>query len=532
MTDDEKGSVGRSMGIAAVILSVSILLSRVLGFAREAVIAAAHGASQATDAYYAAFTLPDLMNYFLAGGTLSITFIPLFTSYVARGDEVGGWRLFSTVATTMGAALVFFTIVAELAAPWVVPLLVPGFDDPEQLALAIEMTRIVIPAQLCFYFGGLLQATLFTRKVFWPAAIAPLVYNLCIILFGIALDPVLGIRGFSIGVVVGALLGPLAIPLWAARREVRFKLRFAPRDPGFVHFLLLTLPLMLGVGLVTVDEWLLRYFGSQHAAGAITWLNNSRKLMLVVFAVIGQAAGQAALPFLTELYHKGEEDEMGRMLATSVGRVVFLAVIGAASLAVAAESIVWVVFRRGAFTAADAATTATLLVMFSLGLASWASQTMAVRGFYARKDTLVPMLVATGSVILALPIYWVLDDALGVVGLALATSIGMTINAIATIVVYRLRTGTLPLRPIIAALVRGLLFAAAGAGAAWATKFGLQQAMDIHDVWTHALVLVAQGAAFLVALVLVGALYQPPELRVVTDNVARKAKRVLARFSR
>ena len=99
MTSSEKParSVGQRMGIAAVILAVSVLLSRVLGFLREAVIAYTHGASAATDAYYAAFTLPDLMNYFLAGGTLSITFIPLFSSFVTRGDEEGGWKLFSRV---------------------------------------------------------------------------------------------------------------------------------------------------------------------------------------------------------------------------------------------------------------------------------------------------------------------------------------------------------------------------------------------------------------------------------------------------
>ena len=308
------------MGIAAVILSVSVLLSRVLGFLREAVIAYSHGASAATDAYYAAFTLPDLMNYFLAGGTLSVTFIPLFSAFVSRGDEAGGWRLFSVVATTMGAALLVFTVLLELAAPQIVPLLVPGFDDPKQLELAVLMTRIVIPAQLCFYFGGLLQATLFVREIFWPAAIAPLIYNLCIILFGVLLDPWLGISGFAIGVVVGALLGPLGIPLWAARREVKFAPRFAPRDAGFRQFILLTLPLMLGVGLVTVDEWLLRYFGSLHADGAITWLNNARKLMLVLFAVIGQAAGQAALPYLTRLFHEGREDEMAEMnRATTAG---------------------------------------------------------------------------------------------------------------------------------------------------------------------------------------------------------------------
>jgi len=518
-------SIGRRMGIAAAILSVSVLLSRVLGFLREAVIAYAHGASAATDAYYAAFTLPDLMNYFLAGGTLSITFIPLFSAFVAANDEEGGWRLFSTVATTMGTVLVFFTIALELAAPYIVPWLVPGFDDPAQLALAVEMTRIVIPAQLCFYFGGLLQATLFVREIFWPAAVAPLIYNVCIIVFGIALDPWLGIRGFSVGVVVGAVLGPLALPLWAARHEVKFSFRFAPTDPGFRQFLLLTLPLMLGVGLVTVDEWLLRYFGSQHAEGAITWLNNSRKLMLVLFAVIGQAAGQAALPFLTRLHHEGRDEEMAQMLATSVGRVLFLAIIGGAALAVAADPIVWVIFRRGAFAAHDSATTATLLVCFAAGLGAWAAQTMAVRGFYARKDTLTPMLVASTVVVFAVPIYLFLDEAYGIVGLAVASSIGMTINATATIATYRWRTRDLPLRPILGAIGRGTLIAAACGVASYAAGLGVRRLLPPLDFWTNVALLGAQGAAFAAVLLVVAALVRPVELEFVSARVRSRLSR-------
>ncbi|MFW5968050.1 MAG: lipid II flippase MurJ, partial [Persicimonas sp.] len=248
-------SMGARMGIAALILSGSIFLSRILGFLREAVIAYIHGASYQTDAYYAAFTLPELMNYFLAGGTLSITFIPLFSSYITRGDEEGAWRLFSTVATTMGVFLIAIFIVLEVFAPQLVPLVGPGFvDNPEQLDLAIVMTRIVIPAQLGFYLGGLIQATLFVREVFWPSAVAPLIYNLCIIAGGVLLDPFIGIKGFSVGVVVGALLGPFLLPLWAARKHVRFSFRFSPSDEDFKAFILLSLPLMIGVGLVTVDE--------------------------------------------------------------------------------------------------------------------------------------------------------------------------------------------------------------------------------------------------------------------------------------
>ncbi len=516
-------SVGSRMGIAALILSASIFLSRILGFLREAVIAYTHGASYATDAYYAAFTLPDLMSYFLAGGTLSITFIPLFSGYISRGKEEDGWRMFSTIATTMGAFLVVFVLILEWLAPHLIPLINPGFvDEPRQLALAITMTRIVVPAQMAFYLGGLIQATLFVREVFWPSALAPLIYNVCIILGGVLLEPWLGIQGFAVGVVVGAMLGPLLVPLWAARKNVKFRFHFAPNDADFKTFVLLSLPLMVGVSLVTVDEWVLKYFGSMSHDGAISWLNNSRKMMLVLFAIIGQAAGQAALPYLSRLYHEGKESEMGQMLARSLQRVGFLALVAAAGLVVTARPLIWLVFHRGEFTAADADQTANLLVFFALGLVAWAAQSLAVRGFYARKNTLTPMLIGTVVVAVSLPIYWGLYHVMGVAGLAAATSIGITLNAVATVLVYRFRTGTLPLDTVGAGLGRGAIFAVACGAAAWGVRVWLEPYLHIARPLENIGLLAAMGVAFFGVGALLAAVMRPPEVEVVTARLKRR----------
>ncbi|RAL20220.1 murein biosynthesis integral membrane protein MurJ [Lujinxingia litoralis] len=518
-------SIGRRMGIAAIILAVSTLLSRILGFLREAVIVYNHGASATTDAYQAAFTMPDMMNYVLAGGTLSITFIPLFSSYVASQDEEGAWRLFSTIATTMGSVLAVFIALGYVLAPQIVPVLNPGFNDPEQLELAVSMTRIVLLAPMAFYIGGLLQGSLFVREIFWPSAIAPLIYNLCIILGGVLLDPWFGIKGFAIGVVVGALLGPLAVPMWAARHEVKFTPRFAPFDADFRAFLLLTLPLMVGVSLVTVDEWFLKYFGSLQGDGAITWLANARKLMMVIFAIIGQAAGQAALPFLTRLFHEGKEEEMGRMLARSLQRVGFLAMVGAAGLMVAAYPLVHAIFRHGHFQASDADTMAGLLIVFAGGLWSWAVQTLAVRGFYARKNTLTPMILGSVTVALAAPFYALLGAEFGVRGLAAATSLGMTLNALVTLGYYRLRVGRLPLMPIARGTLRGALHGAWAAGAAYGVFYLAGHAPADLGLMGLVVLLIAMGTAFFGALALSGWLFNPPELDVVLERVKRRLRR-------
>jgi putative peptidoglycan lipid II flippase len=524
MTSQDKGAA-RRMGMAALLLAVSGLLSRILGFLRDVILTSAHGAGPQTDAYYAAFTLPDLMNYFLAGGTLSITFVPLWAACVARGDEEGGWRLFSAVATTMGLALVVFTLIGEAAAPWAVSALHPGFVDPAQLDLAVAMTRIVLPAQLAFYIGGLLQATLFAREVFWTAAVAPLIYNLCIILGGVLLAPWLGVQGFAVGVLVGAVAGPLGMPLWAARRHIRYRPLLGWQLDGFGEFFRLTLPLMLGATLVTVDEWLLRYFGSMHEAGTITWLNHGRKLMMVLFGMIGQAAGQAALPYLTRLWHEGKADEMGELLTVSLSRAVFLSLVGAGGLAAVAHPLVSVIFVRGDFTPDDADKTASLLVLFCAGMAMWSAQTIAVRGFYARRDTWTPMASGTAVLGVSLPLYWGLDRLYGAWGLAAASGLGMGLHVAVTLWLYGRSGGVWGARTVgKSAAVGGLmggLMATAGWGAGWALSGA---AWLPAGQWGQLALLVSQGAAGLVVMGALWALLRPAELEFVWRRVAAKLK--------
>ena len=246
---------GRQMGRAAALMMGSVLLSRILGYARDAVIAWQHGATTETDAYFVAFTIPDFLNYLLAGGSLSITFIPIFARYVAEGKEEDGFRSFSTIATVMGIGMLFFIVLGEFLAGRVIPLLAPGFP-PAQAALAARLTRIVLPAQIFFYMGGLLMAVQYARKQFFLPALAPLVYNAGIIAGGLLFGRDRGMEGFAWGALAGAFLGNFALQVYGARRG---GLSFSPRldfsDPGLKEFIRLSIPIMLGFSLVVVDEW-------------------------------------------------------------------------------------------------------------------------------------------------------------------------------------------------------------------------------------------------------------------------------------
>jgi len=475
---------GRQMGRAAALMMGSVLLSRILGYARDAVIAWQHGATIETDAYFVAFTIPDFLNYLLAGGSLSITFIPIFSRYLAEGKEEDGFRSFSTIATVMGIGMLFFIVLSEFLADRVIPLLAPGFP-PEQAALAARLTRIVLPAQIFFYLGGLLMAVQYARKQFFLPALAPLIYNAGIIAGGLLLGRDRGMEGFAWGVLVGAFLGNFALQIYGARRG---GLSFFPRidfsDPGLKEFIRLSIPIMLGFSLVVVDEWTTRVFGSFLLAGAITWLNNARRLMLVPVGIFGQASGVASYPFLSALAAEGKKEEMWDTLTLTL-RWVFLVSAGVAAIAVVlSREAVLLVYQRGAFTIDDTMRTASALSAFCLGIPFWCAQAIVSRGFFAMRDTWTPTLVGTGAWVVALPLYYLLQQSYGVFGLALASTAGILLYAGALYGILMRRTvgrrgvrelveyGKMALAAALAGAAGYILLGAASRFLAWETVFG------------------------------------------------------------
>lgn len=453
------------MGRAAAVMMVSVFLSRLLGYARDAVIAYQHGATPETDAYFAAFTIPDFLNYLLAGGALSITFIPIFSRYLAEGREEDGYRSFSSIVTVMGIAMLFFIILAEFLAERLIPVIAPGFP-PGQAATAARLTRIVLPAQAFFYLGGLLMAVQYSRNRFFLPALAPLVYNAGIIAGGLLLGRTLGMDGFAWGVLAGSFLGNFVIQAVGAwRTGLSFSPRFDLQDPGLREFVRLSIPIMLGFSLVVVDEWMTRVFGSFLIAGAITWLNNARRLMQVPIGVFGQASGVASYPFLSSLAARGEREEMWTTLSLTLRWVFLVSCAAAAAFFVLSREVVLVVFQRGAFRIEDTLQTASALAIFSIGIPFWCAQTIVARGFFAMKDTWTPTLVGTGAWLATIPAYYLLTQRMGVRGLALASTGGIVLYAA---VLY----GILMARTVgakgVSALREYLKLILAGGGAAYA----------------------------------------------------------------
>jgi putative peptidoglycan lipid II flippase len=403
----------------------AVLLSRVLGFAREWMVAHQLGSNAGTDAYYAAFVLPDFMTYLVAGGSLELFFIPVFTKYLVDNHEDEAWHVFSTVVTFIILALVPMIILGEIFAPQLVRFTAPGFSAGGK-AQVVYLTRIMLPAQLFFCVGIVLIAVQNARTRFLVPALAGVVYNVAVILGGWFLSPRLGAAGFAIGLVAGIFGGYFILQTWAvARAGGHFHLSFDFRHPGFLMFLKLAIPIMLAVSLVASDEWLLRWFASYLQPASITWLAYSKTLMRVPLATIGNAVGVASYPFLAKFYSEGNTEELNQMINhTFRGIVLILAPISTLTV-VFHLPIVSLVFSRTRMTAFDIHATASTLVFFAVGMIAWGLQNLVSRAFYATRDSTTPAVVGTAFTILNLPVYALLARHWQSRGLAAASSIGI-----------------------------------------------------------------------------------------------------------
>ncbi|MBA3913576.1 MAG: murein biosynthesis integral membrane protein MurJ [Acidobacteriales bacterium] len=451
---------------ATVLLMSAVMLSRVIGYAREAYIAWAFGAGPQTDAYVAGFTIPDWLNYVVAGGTASITFISIYTRFVAQKKEEEAQRTFSVIITVMTAVLTAGVLVTEIFTPQIEAWWFKGFNA-EQLALCVHLTRILLPAQIFFYVGGVVSAVLLSHRLFLFPAFGPLLYNVAIILGGVIGARSFGISSLAWGALAGSFLGPFLVnAIGAARIGTGYRLSFDIRNPAFREWVKLSIPLMLGVSLVTADDWILRYFASGNV-GDITRINYAKRLFAVPIAVLGQATSQASLPFFARLFGAGRMREFAETVNASVYRISAASILSTSFMLITALPLIDLVYRRGRFLFSDSQQTAVYFFWFSLSLALWSAQGLYARAFYAAGNTLTPMVACTLITLASLPVYAVLYHRFSTIGLVVASDIGILANT-AGIAILLNRRKLVPLAGLPwVELAKALATAVAAAGAGY-----------------------------------------------------------------
>lgn len=459
------------IGIAALIVSGGILISRLLGVVRDAIFAGYLGADGVTDQYVAAFRIPDFANYLLAGGFLTITFIPIFSKYLVDDDEAEGWRGFSSILRWLVIGITALIIGAWLAAPWVIERIYPEFTA-DQIATTIRLTRIVIPAQFAFVVGAIFMAVQYAQGVFAIPTLAGIIYNVGIIVGGVIYASTTGTadpEGFVWGAVAGAFVGSLALQWWGARRVgMRFDFSGGWFPPAVKQYVLLAIPLMIGQSIVALDESFMSIFGGLVGEGTQTHLLYARKTMLVPVGIIAQGAAVAAYPFLSNLWAEGKIKAMHQTVDKAMRWVLVLSIAAAGLLAALALPVVRVLYERFAFDLADSSATAAALFFYALAIPIWGGLQILTRAFYARRSMWTPVIVGTASTALAIPLYFMLADEFGIRGVALASVLSLLLYTTAlSLLWYRGADGRDRLRQVLTTAGRAIPPTVLGAGAAF-----------------------------------------------------------------
>lgn len=414
---------------ATILLASAAFLSKIISLVRVKYITHVLGSSAMADAFNASFQLPDTISYFLLGGATSITFVTMLTRYRETNREAEGEEAFSVIFTTMMVVLTAAIVLAEFLAPVYVHYAFPGFlANPAKFAKCVQLTRIILPGQAFFFGGGIFSAVLLARKQFTLQAFAPLIYNVGMIVGGVALFHWLGVDAIAWGGLAGVILGPFAINAWGARKAgMRVRLHLDFRNRGLREWVGLSLPLMLGFSLTTVDGWIIAHYASQ-LPGDVSLLSYAKQLFSVPQA-LGQAAGAASLPFLASLFGRDGNAPFARSVNESVSRIVAFSFLLTAWMVPMARPAVDFFFRGGRFDRADTGAMAMYFAIFALSLCFWSAQAIYARAFYATSNTLTPMIAATLIVLAVLPVYALLFHLHGAAGLAFASDLGIAVQA-------------------------------------------------------------------------------------------------------
>jgi putative peptidoglycan lipid II flippase len=516
---------------AASVVGLAVLVSRVLGLAREQIFAALFGGGRVMDAFTIAFRIPNLLRDLFAEGALSTAFVTVFARTATLEGDALAWRLANKVATLAVVTLSAITVLGIATAPWLVAVLAPGFD-PAKAALTVTLTRVMYPFILLVSLAALVMGMLNARSVFGIPAMASSFFNLGSIVAGVLLgywlDPHFGphaILGLAIGTLIGGGL-QLLVQLPALRRAgyaYRPDLRW--RDPGVRAILRLMGPSVIAASTTQVNVLVNSVFASQLGDGPTFWLTVAFRLMQLPLGIFGVALGTVALPLLARMAATGNMEVFRSELARGM-RLAFLMTIPASvGLIELAEPIISVLYQHGRFHAYETGQAAGALRFYALGLCGYAALKVLVNAFYAVDRRKTPMVVSFIAVALNLLLNWIFTRHLGWGhrGLALSTACVATSNFLILYFLMRAQLGRLESRSMLVLLSKVALASAVLFAVCWVGAQFLLADWAVQPFWPKCisliLVIVTAAAAFFLTASALG-------IREVHDIVAAVRRRL------
>lgn len=416
--------------LAAV--SSMTMLSRVLGFVRDTIIARVFGAGAASDAFVVAFKLPNLLRRIFAEGAFSQAFVPILAEYKNQQGEEATRTFIAYVAGLLTLALAAVTLIGVLAAPAIVWVSAPGFaSDPERFGLTTDLLRVTFPYILLISLSSFVSAILNTWNRFSVPAFVPTLLNVSMIVFALFLtpyfDPPVMVLGW--GVLAGGLLQLLYQLPHLHRIGMLVLPRLNLRDTGVWRVLKQMLPAILGVSVAQISLIINTVFASFLAAGSVSWMYYADRLMELPSGVLGVALGTILLPSLSKASSSRNHDEYSRLLDWGLRLCLLLVVPCMVGLALLSEPLTVALFQYGKFTATDALMTQRALMAYAVGLLGIILIKVLAPGFYAHQDIRTPVRIAMLTLVATQLMNLVFIGPLQHVGLALSISLAAMLNA-------------------------------------------------------------------------------------------------------
>lgn len=471
----------------AMLLMITTVISRILGFIRDIFILNQFGQNRVTDAYNAAFSIPDFLYMLLVGGALSSAFIPIFSSYIATDREEEGWKVASIVFNWVIVFLGVGVLLGYIYTDKLIYLLVPGFD-PAGLEMTVKLTRIMFFQVLFMCFSGISMGILNSFKHFSAPAFGSCLYNVGIILGGLLLSmpierhfPGYGIAGFSIGVVIGAMLN-FVVQIPALKKVgIRYHFSFDFRNPGVKQLLILMLPVLIGLSVSQINVFVNQNFASSLSEGMITALRTAQRMMQLPVGIFAIAIAVAIFPTLTTHAAREETDDFINTFSLGVRSVIFITVPAAVGLLVLRVPLIRLIFEHegGAFTHAATLATAEALLFYAIGLFAYGVIHVQSRTFYALKNTAVPVAAAVIAIIVNIFFSYILVKPMEQGGLALAYSISGIVNMALLFVMLRKKIGYINGKRIISSFFLILLASAIMGFFAWISAYGWEHVIGV-----------------------------------------------------
>ena len=473
---DEQAHITRAAGL----MSVATLISRMLGYVKDMILAGFFGATVMADTFFVAFRIPNLLRELFAEGSMSSAFIPVLTEYQTKQGKDEAKRLVRTTFAFLLICVGSICIVSILFSPAIVKLIAPGFVNvPEKFSLTVLLTRVMLPFLFFISLAALAMGALNTQRVFFIPSLAPAMLNITIILmvviFASRIQP--PILAVAIGVSLGGLV-QLGFQLPAFfRNGFSLKPEFDFRHPGLKKMSLLVLPATMGMAVVQINIFVSTVLASFLPEGSITYLYYSMRLIQFPIGIFGVAMGMALLPSLSEHAVRGKYDQLSKDFSFALRLLFFITVPAMAGLIALREPIVNILFQRGKFDYAATAGTAEALLFYSLGIWSIVGVRVVTACFYSMQDTKTPVKIAVVALVANVILSLLLMQPLKHSGLALANTLASVVNFVLLFTFLKKKLISMDAKRIVSSFLKTLTAS---------ILMGALAMLILHgDWWTH-----------------------------------------------